>query len=173
MNNATNLRSLVALGILAATISAAWPGSASAQQRRGGAFGGFADNPGMALWAALDQGLEDVSERLALSDEQVSRTAALVADFREANKSYLARWDRVRDQMRNRMGGGARRGGAGGARRGGGGGDPQARQAMQEMRSLVEQLGPAFETLHWDFTQLLNEDQTQTLRQVLRRPPRG
>ncbi len=170
MTNATNLRSLVALGILAATIGAAWPGSATAQQRRGGAFGGFADNPGMALWTALDQGLEDFSERLALSDEQVSRTATLVADFREANKSYLARWDRVRDQMRNRMGG-ARRGGAGGARRGGG--DPQARQAMQEVRSLIEQLGPAFETLHWDFTQLLNEDQTQTLRQVLRRPPRG
>lgn len=172
MNNATNLRSLVALGILAATISAAWPGSATAQQRRGAGLGGFADNPGMALWAALDRGFEDFSERLALSDEQVSRTTTLVADFREANKSYLARWDRVRDQMRNRMGG-ARRGGAGGARRGGGGGDPQARQAMQEMRSLVEQLGPAFETLHWDFTQLLNEDQTDTLRQLLRRQPRG
>lgn len=172
MNNATNLRSLIALGILAATISAAHPGSATAQQRRGGGFGGLADNPGMALWAALDQGFEDFSERLVLSDEQVGRTTALVADFREANKSYLARWDRVRDQMRNRMGG-ARRGGAGGARRGGGGGDPQARQAIQEMRSLVEQLGPAFETLHWDFTQLLTEDQTDTLRQLLRRQPRG
>lgn len=172
MNNATNLRTLVALAILAATISAAWPGSATAQQRRGAGFGGFADNPGMALWAALDQGFEDFSERLALSDEQVSRTTTLVADFREANKSYLARWDRVRNQMRNRMGG-ARRGGAGGARRGGGAGDPQARQAMQEMRSLVEQLGPAFETLHWDFTQLLNEDQTDTLRQLLRRQPPG
>lgn len=171
MNNATNLRSLVALGILAVTISAAHPGSAAAQQRRGGG-GGFADNPGMALWAALDQGFEDFSERLVLTDEQVSRTTALVADFREANKSYLARWDRVRSQMRNRMGG-ARRGGAGGARRGGGGGDPQARQAVQEMRSLVEQLGPAFETLHRDFTQLLNEDQTDTLRQLLRRQPRG
>jgi hypothetical protein len=44
---------------------------------------------------------------------------------------------------------------------------------MQEMRSLVEQLGPAFETLHWDFTQLLNEDQAGTLRQLLSRPPRG
>lgn len=169
MNNATNLRSLVALGILAATISAAWPGSATAQQRRGG---GFADNPGMALWAALDRGFEDFSEQLALSEEQVSRTTTLVADFREANESYLARWDRVRDQMRNRMGG-ARRGGAGGARRGGGAGDPQARQAIQEMRSLVEQLGPAFETLHWDFTQLLNEDQTDTLRQLLRRQTPG
>lgn len=172
MNNATHLRSFFALGVLAATISAAWPGSATAQQRRGGALGGFADNPGMALWAALDQRFEDVSERLALSDEQISRTTTLVADFREANESYLARWDRVRNQMRDRMGG-ARRGGAGGARRGGGAGDPQARQAMQEMRSLVEQLGPAFETLHWDFTQLLNEDQTETLRQLLRRQTPG
>ena len=172
MNNATNLRSLVALGILAATISGAYPGSASAQQRRGGAGAGFADNPGMALWAALDQRFEDFSERLTLSDEQVNRTTTLVADFREANKSNLARWDRVGNQMRNRMGG-AQRGGAGGARRGGGAGDPQARQAMQEMRSLVEQLGPAFETLHRDFSQLLNEDQADTLQLLLRRQPRG
>lgn len=172
MNQATNLRSLVALGIVAATINAAHPGSASAQQRRGGGFGGFADNPGTALWAALDQRFEDFSERLALSEEQASRTATLVEDFREANKSALARWDRVRNQMRDRMGG-ARRGGAGGARRGGGAGDPQARQAMQEMRSLVEQLGPAFETLHWDFSQLLNENQTETLSQLLQRQPPG
>ena len=84
MNNAKNLRSLVALGVLAATINATHPGSATAQQRRGGgAPGGFADNPGMALWNALDQRFEDFSERLALSDEQVSRTNTLVADFRE------------------------------------------------------------------------------------------
>lgn len=124
----------------------------------------------MRLWAALDQRFEGFSERLALSDEQANSAAVLVADFREANESALGRYDRVRAQMRDRMGA-ARR--AGGARRGAGGGNAQARQAMQEMRSLVDQLGPAFEVLHRDFSALLSEEQTETLRTLLQRQRPG
>jgi len=164
-----HLKPFFALGIVAVAAVAALPGSAAAQ-RPGGAFGGFANNPGVRLWAALDQRFEGFSERLALSDEQANSVAVLVADFREANESALGRYDRVRAQMRDRMGA-ARRGGS--ARRGAGGGNPQARQAMQEMRSLVDQLGPAFEVLHRDFSALLSEEQTETLRSLLQRQRPG
>lgn len=160
-----------ALGIVALAATATLPGSATAQ-RPGGAFGGFANNPGVRLWEALDQRFEGFSERLALSDEQANSAAVLVADFREANKSALGRYDRMRAQMRDRMGV-ARRGGGGGARRGAGGGNAQMRQAMQEMRSLVDQLGPAFEVLHRDFSALLSEEQTETLRSMLQRQRPG
>ncbi|MDE2981621.1 MAG: hypothetical protein OXU74_10540 [Gemmatimonadota bacterium] len=169
MRRNRHLKSLFALGIVALAATAALPDSATAQ-RPGGAFGGFANNPGVRLWDALDQRFEGFSQRLALSDEQANSAAVLVADFREANKSALGRYDRVRAQMRDRMGA-ARRGG--GARRGAGAGNAQARQAMQEMRSLVDQLGPAFEVLHRDFSALLNEEQTETLRSLLQRQPRG
>ena len=118
----------------------------------------------------MDQRFEGFAERLALSDEQANNAAVLVADFREANKSALGRYDRMRAQLRDRMGA-ARRGG--GARRGAGGGNAQARQAMQEMRSLVDQLGPAFEVLHRDFSALLSEEQTETLRNLLQRQRPG
>lgn len=169
MRRNRHLKSAFAVGIIAVAAAATLPDSATAQ-RPGGAFGGFANNPGVRLWDALDQRFEGFSERLALSDEQANNAAVLVADFREANKSALGRYDRVRAQMRDRMGA-ARRGG--GARRGAGAGNAQARQAMQEMRSLVDQLGPAFEVLHRDFSALLNEEQTETLRSLLQRQPRG
>lgn len=169
MRRNRHLKSVFAVGIIAVAAAAILPGSVTAQ-RPGGAFGGFANNPGVRLWDALDQRFEGFSERLALSDEQANNAAVLVADFREANKSALGRYDRVRAQMRDRMGA-ARRGG--GARRGAGGGNAQARQAMQEMRSLVDQLGPAFEVLHRDFSALLSEEQTETLRSLLQRQPRG
>lgn len=166
-----HLKSLFALATIALAAAIALPGSATAQ-RPGGAFGGLANNPGVRLWDALDQRFEGFSERLALSDEQANTAAVLVADFREANKSALGRYDRMRAQMRNRMGA-ARRGSGGGARRGAGGGNAQARQAMQEMRGLADQLGPAFEVLHRDFSVLLSEEQTETLRSLLQRRPRG
>ena len=171
MRRNRHLKSLFALGIVALAAAAALPGSATAQ-RPGGGFGGFANNPGARLWAALDQRFEGFSERLALSDEQANSAAVLIADFREANEDALGRYDRMRAQMRDRMGG-ARRGAGGGARRGAGGGNAQARQAMQEMRSLVDQLGPAFEVLHRDFSALLSEEQTETLTSLLQRQPRG
>ncbi len=169
-------KSFFALGIVAGAAvalaaAAALPGSATAQ-RPGGALGGFANNPGVRLWDALDQRFEGFSESLALSDEQANSASVLVADFREANKTALGRYDRIRTQMRDRMGR-ARRGGGGGARRGGGGGNAQARQTMQEMRNLVDQLGPAFEVLHRDFSALLNEEQTETLRSLLQRQRPG
>ena len=171
MRRNRHLTFLFALGIVGLAAAAALPGSATAQ-RPGGAFGGFANNPGARLWAALDQRFEGFSERLALSDEQANSAAVLIADFREANEDALGRYDRMRAQMRDRMGG-ARRGAGGGARRGAGGGNAQARQAMQEMRSLVDQLGPAFEVLHRDFSALLSEEQTETLTSLLQRQPRG
>ena len=166
MRRNRHLKSLFALGIVAlaaVATMAALPGSVTAQRP---------GNPGVRLWESLDQRFEGFSERLALSDEQANSAAVLVADFREANESALGRYDRMRAQMRDRMGA-ARRGGGGGARRGAGGGNPQARQAMQEMRSLVDQLGPAFEVLHRDFSALLSEEQTETLRTLLQRQPRG
>lgn len=166
MRRNRHLKSLFAVGIVAVAAVATLPGFVTAQ-RPGGAF---ANNPGVRLWDALDQRFEGFSERLALSDEQANRAAVLVADFREANKSALGRYDRMRAQMRDRMGA-ARRGG--GARRGAGGGNAQARQAMQEMRSLVDQLGPAFEVLHRDFSALLSEEQTETLRSLLQRQRPG
>ena len=171
MRRNRHLTFLFALGIVGLAAAAALPGTATAQ-RPGGAFGGFANNPGARLWAALDQRFEGFSERLALSDEQANSAAVLVADFREANEDALGRYDRMRAQMRDRMGG-ARRGAGGGARRGAGGGNAQARQAMQEMRSLVDQLGPAFEVLHRDFSALLSEEQTETLTSLLQRQPRS
>lgn len=171
MRRNRHLTSLFAVGVVALTAAATLPGSAAAQ-RPGGAFGGFANNPGVRLWEALDQRFEGFSRRLALSDEQANGAAVLVADFREANESALGRYDRMRAQMRDRMGG-ARRGGGGGARRGAGGGNAQARQAMQEMRNLVDELGPAFEVLHRDFSALLNEEQTETLRSLLQRQRPG
>ncbi|MCY3545463.1 MAG: hypothetical protein OXH49_01150 [Gemmatimonadetes bacterium] len=171
MRRNRHLTFLFALGIVGLAAAAALPGTATAQ-RPGGAFGGFANNPGARLWAALDQRFEGFSERLALSDEQANSAAVLIADFREANEDALGRYDRMRAQMRDRMGG-ARRGAGGGARRGAGGGNAQARQAMQEMRSLVDQLGPAFEVLHRDFSALLSEEQTETLTSLLQRQPRG
>lgn len=170
MRRIRHLKPVFALGIVALAAAATLPASVTAQ-RPGGAFGGFATNPGVRLWDALDQRFEGFSERLALNDEQANSAAVLVADFREANKSALGRYDRMRAQMRDRMGV-ARRGG-GGARRGAGGGNAQARQAMQEMRSLVDQLGPAFEILHRDFSALLSEEQTETLRNLLQRQRPG
>ncbi|MYA42918.1 MAG: hypothetical protein F4Z31_14345 [Gemmatimonadetes bacterium] len=172
MRRNRHLTFLFALGIVGLAAAAALPGSATAQ-RPGGAFGGFANNPGARLWAALNQRFEGFSERLALSDEQANSAAVLIADFREANEDALGRYDRMRAQMRDRVGGAARRGGGGGARRGAGGGNAQARQAMQEMRRLVDQLGPAFEVLHRDFSALLSEEQTETLTSLLQRQPRG
>ena len=151
----------VRLGIAAAAIALAIPVSASAQRGVGGG-GGFFNNPGMRLWTALDQRFEDVTTELSLTEAQTDSVTTLVTNFREANKDVLGRWKNTANSMRSRT-----RGAGGGGARGAGGG-------MQEIRNLLEQLGPALETLHSEVTKLLDEEQVKTLATILeRRPPRG
>lgn len=72
--------------------------------------------------------------------------------------------------MERSRGGG--RGGAGGGTGGGRGGGGM--QGMQEMRGLMQELGPAFEELHKKITGLLDEEQKKTLTGLLqRRRPGG
>ena len=167
----------VRLGIAAAAIALAIPVSASAQRGVGGG-GGFFNNPGMRLWTALDQRFEDVTTELSLTEAQTDSVTTLVTNFREANKDVLGRWKNTANSMRSRTrgagGGGARGAGGGGARGAGGGGARGAGGGMQEIRNLLEQLGPALETLHSEVTKLLDEEQVKTLATILeRRPPRG
>ena len=157
----------ITLGVVAAAIALAAPGSASAQRGAGGG-GGFFNNPGLRLWTALDRGFERLSEELSLTEAQTDSVTRLVADFREENKSALGRWTSIASSVRSRARGPA--GGRGGGARGGGGG----MRGMQEMRDLMRQLAPALESLHEEVTGLLDEDQAKTLAKLLeRRPPRG
>ena len=162
---------LVRIGIAAAAIAMAIPTSASAQ-RGPGARGGFANNPGIRLWTELDQRFDGFTDHLSLSEEQTGQVTALVDDFRDKNKNVLGRFQTMMAEMRSRMGGGA----AGGARRGGGGGGGNRqgnRQGMRELRALMQQLGPVFETLHTDISAVLDEEQVKSMTQLLERQRPG
>lgn len=170
MTPTTSRRRLITLGIAAAAIALALPASVSAQ-RGPGARGGFANNPGMQLWNALDQRFDGFTEQLALNEEQFGLVTVLAENFREENKSALGRYRAMMTEMR-----GQARGAAGGARRGGGGGGGNRqgmRQGMQELRALVQELSPAFETLHEDISKLLTEEQVKSMTQLLERQRPG
>ena len=158
---------VVRLGIAAAAIAMAIPTSASAQ-RGAGARGGFANSPGIRLWTELDQRFDGFTEHLSLSEEQTGQVTALVNGFRERNKNTLGRFQSLMAEMRSRMGGRA----AGGARRGGGGGAGN-RQGMQDFRDLMQQLTPAFETLHADVSAVLDEEQVKSMTQLLQQQRPG
>ena len=71
---------------------------------------------------------------------------------------------------------GQARGAAGGVRRGGGGGGGNRqgmRQGLQELRALVQELSPAFETLHEDISKLLTEEQVKSMTRLLERQRPG
>ena len=148
------------LGVIAATIALAIPGSASAQ--RGGG-GGFRNNTGVRLWVALDQGFEGFAKELSLTEAQSESVTKLVAEFREDNGSALGRWAEIMDSGRRRMGppgDGANAPGAGGGM-----------QRMREMREVLRDLVPALENLRDEITGLLDEEQVKTLATILRRRP--
>ena len=151
-------------GLVAAAITLTLPASAFAQRGAGGQ-GGFGQNPGMQLWMALDQRFDEFSKQLTLTEPQTESVKTLLKDFGEKNES-VGRLKTLFADMRERAGEGRGGGGAGGGRGGGG------MQGMQEMRGLMEELGPAFEELHEKFTGLLDEEQKKTLPGLLqwRRP---
>lgn len=163
MNHATLHRHITTLGLLALAIALALPASLSAQRGAGGgARGGMFNNPGMRLWTQLDDNYEEFTEQLTLTEAQTESLATLLKDFREKNAQGLQEYTDMRQSMRGRAGGG-----------GGGGGNRQAMQAtFQRMQALLEKLGPAFDKLHKDVGELLDEDQTKTMTQLLqpRRP---
>jgi len=171
VNRTIHPRLIVTLGLATAAIAYLAPVSALAQQRPGGGAGAFANNPGMRLWNALDQRFDDFAGQLSLTEAQTELATMLVASFREENEGTLRRYDRAMSQMRERMRGG-NRGGA--ARRGGA---QRNRQGMQrpggELRAILQDLGPAFETLHADVTAILDEDQADRLRELLARQRPG
>ena len=157
-----------AVAVIALSLVVAQP--AAAQRPGTGAGGAFADNPGVRLWSALDRRYEQFAEELGLTEAQVDSVTALVEGFREENGVALRRYDEMMTQMRNRMRGGARRGAAGG------GGARPNRQGMRPggggLADLVEELAPAFETLHTSIVELLDAEQEQTLNELLTRRPR-
>lgn len=161
MKYATIHRRIATLGVLAAAIALVLPASLSAQRGAGGARGGMFNNPAMALWTQLDENYEEFSKQLTLTEEQTENITGLLKDFREKNEQGLEEYTEMRQSMRNRGGGG------------GGGGNREAMQAtFQRMRTLLEKLTPAFEKLHTDFGDLMTEDQTKKLTELLqpRRP---
>lgn len=163
MKHATIHRRMAALGVLAVAIALVLPASLSAQRGAGGARG-MLNNPGIRLWTQFDENYEEFTKQLTLTEEQGESIAALLKDFREKNEQGLEEYTEMRQSMRNRGGGGR---GAGG-----GGGNRQAMQAtFQRMQTLREKLGPAFTKLHADVGELLNEDQTKKLAELLQ-PPR-
>lgn len=156
-------------GVLAIVLSMsiALPQLAGAQNpgmRAGG--GALANNPAVRLWNALDQRFDGFTGELGLTEAQAGSVAALVEKFREQNRVALSRYDGMMTQMRNRMRGGTR----GGAARGGG-----ARPNRQGMRAgggfadIIEELVPAFETLHQDVATILDEGQVEKLNGLLAR----
>lgn len=165
MNRTTHPRLIVILGIAAAAIACLAPASAVAQQRPGG--GAVANNPGMRLWNALDQRFDGLAAELSLTEAQTELVTMLVTAFREENEGALGRYDDIMSQMRDRMRGAAR---SGAARRGGARGN---RRGMQrpgaDMRAVLQEIGPAFDTLHADMTELLDEEQVQRLSRLLAR----
>ena len=156
-----NLRTL---GVIAAAIALAIPGSASAQ-RGGGGGGGFPNSTGIRLWVALDQRFEALAKGLSLTEAQTESVTRLVAKFREENRGALGQWAEVMASGRPRTGppgGGANRPEAGGGM-----------QRMREMRDLMRRLAPALEILRQEVAGLLDDEQIKTLATILeRRPPR-
>ena len=153
-------------GLVAVAITLALPASAFAQRGAGGQ-GGFGQNPGMQLWTSLDQRFDEFAKQLTLTEAQTESVKTLLTEFTEKNEG-VGRLKTLFADMRSRAGEG-RGGGGGGGGRGGGG-----MQGMQEMRGLMEELGPAFEELHEKFTGLLDEEQKKTLPGLLqRRRPGG
>ncbi|MDE2796299.1 MAG: Spy/CpxP family protein refolding chaperone [Gemmatimonadota bacterium] len=164
--NRTRTFARVALpGFVAAAIMLALPVSAFAQR---GAGGGFGQNPGMALWMALDDRFDEVSKQLTLTETQTESVKTLLKEFTEKNAS-VSRLKKIFADMRASRGQGRRGGGGAAGGRGGGG-----MQGMQEMRTLMQELGPAFEELHEKVTGLLDEEQKKSLTTLLqRRRPGG
>ena len=159
---------IAALGALAAAIVLTLPTTASAQRGAGG--GGMFNSPGIRMWTLVDEDLEEFTKQLTLTETQTESLNTLLADFREKNKDGLARYTEMRQNMPGRGGAGGGRAGGG---RAGGGGNRQAMQGMmQQMRSVLETLNPAFEKLHADFGEVLDEDQDRKLAELLqpRRP---
>ena len=120
------------------------------------------NSPGIRMWTLVDEDLEEFTKQLTLTETQTESLNTLLTDFREKNEDGLARYTEMRQNMPGR-------GGAGG----GGAGNRQAMQGlMQQMRSVLETLNPAFERLHEDFGEVLDEDQTRKLAELLqpRRP---
>lgn len=154
---------IAALGALAAVIVLTLPTMACAQRGAGGGArgGGMFNSPGMRMWTLVDEDLEEFTKQLTLTETQTESLNTLLTDFREKNKDGLARYTEMRQNMPGR-------GGAGG-----GAGNRQAMQGlMQQMRSVLETLNPAFEKLHANFGEVLDEDQTKKLAELLqpRRP---
>ncbi|MYG80871.1 MAG: hypothetical protein F4187_03445 [Gemmatimonadetes bacterium] len=158
-------RHIVTLGALAAAIVLTLPTGASAQRGAGGgARGGMFNNPGVRMWTLIGDDLEKFTEDLTLTDAQTESMNALLADFREKNEDGLERYAGLRARMEAARGGGGGGGGARGAMQG----------VMQEYRQVMETLGPVLEKLHEDFGELLDEDQTKKLAELLRpRRPGG
>ena len=167
MNRTATLARAATLALVAAAVTLALPASAFAQRGAGGQ-GGFGQNPGMQLWMALDGRFDEVSKQLTLTEDQTKSVKTLLTEFGDSNKS-VGRLKSLLASMRARSGGG--RGGGGGA------GSGRARAGMQnfeQMRNLMQELGPAFDDLHEKVTALLDEEQKKTLTTLLqRRRPGG
>lgn len=168
MNRTATLARAATLGLVAAAVTLALPASAFAQRGAGGQGGFGQQNPGMQLWMALDQRFDEFSKQLTLTEDQTKSVKTLLTEFGEKNKS-AERLKSLMASMRARTGGG--RGGGGGA------GSGRARAGMQnfeQMRNLMQELGPAFDELHEKVTALLDEEQKKTLTTLLqRRRPGG
>ena len=164
MNRTRNLARAGTLGLVAAAVTLTLPASAFAQR---GAGGGFGQNPGMQLWMALDQRFDEVSKQLTFTETQTESVKKLLTEFTEKNASVGKLKDMLAG-MRARQGGG---------RGGGGAGQGRARAGMQnfeQMRTLMQELGPAFDQLHEKVTELLDEEQKKSLTTLLqRRRPGG
>lgn len=166
MNRTRTLARVATPGLVAAAIMLALPLSAIAQRGAGG--GGFGQNPGMVLWMALDDRFDEVGKQLTLTETQTESVKTLLKEFTEKNES-VGRLKKIFADMRASRGQGRRGGGGAGGGRGGGG-----MQGMQEMRTLMQELGPAFEELHEKVTGLLDEEQKKSLTTLLqRRRPGG
>ena len=159
MNRTRTLARVAMPGFVAAAIMLALPVSVLAQR----GAGGFGQNPGMALWMALDDRFDEVSKQLTLTETQTESVKTLLKEFTEKNES-VGRLKKIFADMRASRGQGRR----------GGGGAGGGMQGMQEMRTLMQELGPAFEELHEKVTGLLDEEQKKSLTTLLqRRRPGG
>ncbi len=164
MNRTPHLARAAMLALVAAAVTLALPSSAFAQRGAGGQ-GGFGQNPGMQLWMALDGRFDEIGKQLSLTEAQSESVKKLMKEFTDENEG-VSRLKALFAGMRERRGQRGGGGGAGGGRGGGG------MQGMQEMRTLMQELGPAFEGLHDKVTELLDEEQKETLKGLLqwRRP---
>ena len=161
MQHTTIHRRIATLGVLAVAIALVLPKALSAQRGAGAGARGMFNNPGIRLWTQFDENYEEFTEQLILTEAQTESVTTLLKDFREKNEQGLEEYSEMRQSMRSRAGGA-----------GGGGGNREAMQAtFQRMQTLLEKLGPAFEKLHTDVGELLTEDQTKKLAELLQ-PPR-